>query len=104
MLTLTLLLLAVLIAIAWRDALRAREAANGVAIETCQRANVQFLDGTVAFSGMRPTRAAGGRFALRRSYVFDYTSDGVTRSQGFVVIRGDEIEAVGLAPDRSYVH
>jgi len=104
MITLILLLLVILTAIVWRAALRAREAANTIAIETCQRASVQFLDGTVAFAGMRPARGAGGRFVLRRSYVFDYTSDGVTRLQGFVVIRGDEIEAVGLAPDRSYVH
>jgi len=104
MLPLILLILVILVAIAWRAALRAREAANAIAIETCKRADVQFLDGTVAFAGLRPTRDGAGHIVLRRNYVFDYTADGVTRQQGFVVIRGDEIEAVGLAPDRGYVH
>jgi hypothetical protein len=44
-------------------------------------------------------RDASGRLTLRRSYVFDYTSDGVTRQQGFVILRGRDLEAVGLAPD-----
>jgi hypothetical protein len=31
--------------------------------------------------------------------VFDYTSDGVTRQQGFVILRGRDLEAVGLASE-----
>jgi hypothetical protein len=44
-------------------------------------------------------RDASGRLTLRRSYVFDYTSDGVTRQQGFVILRGRDLEAVGLASE-----
>jgi hypothetical protein len=33
-----------------------------------------------------------------RTYVFDYTENGVNRRQGFVVLRGLSLEAVGLAP------
>jgi len=40
--------------------------------------------------------SAGPRFALR-TYTFDYTSDGFERSQGFVVLAGQRLEAVGLA-------
>jgi hypothetical protein len=32
-----------------------------------------------------------------RTYTFDYTRDGFERSQGFVVLAGHRIEAVGLA-------
>ena len=46
------------------------------------------------------TATPGGRLTLRRSYVFDYTPDGVTRLQGFVILCGRDLEAVGLAPDR----
>jgi hypothetical protein len=81
----------------WQISLDAREAANRVAKDTCSRAVVQFLDGTVAFAGWRITRDAKGRRRLLRTYTFDYTSDGVEREQGFVVLAGLKIEAVGLA-------
>jgi len=88
----------------WYATLQAREYANRVAAETCRKLNVQFLDSTVAFTGLRPTRDTRGRMTLRRSYVFDYTEDGVTRRQGFVILRGRDLEAVGLAPDSRNVH
>jgi hypothetical protein len=88
----------------WYATLQAREYANRIAAETCHKLNVQFLDGTVAFTRLRPTRDSSGRMTLRRSYVFDYTHDGVTRQQGFVILRGHDLEAVGLAPDSRNVH
>lgn len=95
-----LLIAALLTAWAWYSTLRAREYANHVAADTCRKLNVQFLDGTVAFTRLKPVRDATGRLTLRRSYVFDYTPDGVSRQQGFVILRGRELEAVGLAPER----
>ena len=82
---------------AWQSSLDAREAANRVARETCSRAVVQFLDGTVAFAGFRLSRDSRGRRRLLRTYTFDYTSDGFERAQGFVVLAGRRLEAVGLA-------
>jgi hypothetical protein len=100
------LLLAVLTAIClaggyalWRNALDARETANRIAADTCSRAVVQLLDGTVAFAGLRLGRDRRGRRRLLRTYVFDYSRDGFERSQGFVVLAGGRPEAVGLAPD-----
>jgi hypothetical protein len=81
----------------WQIALDAREAANRIAKDTCSRAVVQFLDGTVAFAGFRLTRDARGRRRLLRTYTFDYTSDGFERAQGFIVLAGGRLEAVGLA-------
>jgi hypothetical protein len=82
----------------WHSALEAREAANRIAREACSRAVVQLLDETVAFSGFRLRRSSrGGRPRLLRTYTFDYTSDGFERSQGFVVMAGRHVEAVGLA-------
>lgn len=80
----------------WQTSLDAREAANRIAKDTCSRAVVQFLDGTVAFAGFRLSRGPGGR-RLLRTYTFDYTSDGFERSQGFIVLAGLQLEAVGLA-------
>jgi hypothetical protein len=85
----------------WQNSLDAREAANRIAAETCSRAVVQFLDGTVAFAGFRLIRDARGRRRLLRTYTFDYTSDGFERAQGFVVLAGNRLEAVGLAGNPS---
>ncbi len=85
----------------WQVALDAREAANRIARETCSRAVVQLLDDTVAFAGMRFTRDGQGKRCLLRTYTFDYTADGFERAQGFIVLSGRRVEAVGLAGDPS---
>ncbi|MDP9090143.1 MAG: DUF3301 domain-containing protein [Pseudomonadota bacterium] len=81
----------------WQVSLDTREAANRIARDTCSRAVVQLLDGTVAFAGFRLTRDASGKRRLLRTYTFDYTSDGFERAQGFIVLAGGRLEAVGLA-------
>jgi hypothetical protein len=85
----------------WQLSLDARAAANRIAKDTCSRAVVQLLDGTVAFAGFRLTRDSQGRRRILRTYTFDYTSDGFDRAQGFVVLAGQRLEAVGLAGSRS---
>jgi hypothetical protein len=82
---------------AWQLSMEAREAANEIAQDTCSRAVVQFLDGTVAFAGFRLQRDSRGKRRLLRTYTFDYTSDGVERAQGFVVLAGEKLQSVGLA-------
>ena len=81
----------------WEVSLDAREAANRIAKDTCSRAVVQFLDGTVAFAGFRLSRDSRGKRRLLRTYTFDYTSDGFERAQGFIVLAGQQLQAVGLA-------
>jgi hypothetical protein len=81
----------------WHWALDARETANRIARETCSRAVVQLLDGSVAFSGWRWERDGRGMRRLLRTYTFDYTRDGFERAQGFVVLAGGRVEAVGMA-------
>lgn len=88
----------VLVAWAWYANLAARELANEAASETCTRAGVQMLDGTVAFQGIRWLRPREGGPGLRRTYVFDYTEDGNSRRRGFVVLDGQRVEIVGLGP------
>lgn len=81
----------------WQASMDAREAANRIALDTCSRAVVQLLDGTVAFAGFTLRRDAGGRRRLLRTYTFDYTADGFERSSGFIVLCGLQLQAVGLA-------
>jgi hypothetical protein len=90
--------LAAVIALFWHSSLAARELANRVAAETCASANVQMLDGTVAFHRLRLVRGADAPLAWQRIYVFDYTEDGYSRRRGFVVLTGDMLDSVGLGP------
>jgi hypothetical protein len=80
----------------WHDSLGARESANAAAMEACQGTGAALLDGTVAFRRLEPVRVAGGSLQFRRTYVFDYTLDGVTRRQGFVVLTGRSVDSIGL--------
>jgi hypothetical protein len=94
------LLLALLAAAAfaafWHDTLGARERANDAARETCTTTGAALLDGTVAFNRLRFVRGPGGHPVLERTYLFDYSTDGVTRRQGFVVVAGGQVESIGL--------
>jgi hypothetical protein len=80
----------------WHDSLGARERANDAALDACRSTGAALLDGTVAFRRLEPVRVGGGPLQLRRTYVFDYTRDGSTREQGFVVLTGHRIDSVGL--------
>jgi len=80
----------------WHDSLGARERANDAAFDTCLGSGASLLDGTVSFRRLSAVRIAGGALRLRRTYVFDYTRDGNTRQQGFVVLTGHSVDSVGL--------
>lgn len=90
--------LAGLLGVFWQNSLGVRERANRAAQEACERMQLQFLDGTVAFARLSLARDAG-RLTLRRTYVFDYTASSIDRRQGFVTLLGQRIEAIGFAPD-----
>jgi hypothetical protein len=68
-------------------------------MQACERLSLQFLDGTVAFARLTIVRAATGRLAVRRTYVFDYTANSIERRQGFVVLTGLHVDSVGFAPE-----
>jgi len=93
------ILAAILFVWFWQNSLGARERANRAAIEACNRMNLQFLDGTVAFARLGVARNEQGRINLRRIYIFDYTATSIERRQGFVVLLGMRIESIGFEPD-----
>jgi hypothetical protein len=90
------LLAAAAFAAFWSDTLGARECANDAARETCTATGAALLDGTVAFNRLRLVRGPEGRPILERTYLFDYTTDGTTRRQGFVVVSGGRVDSIGL--------
>ncbi|HET9694813.1 MAG TPA: DUF3301 domain-containing protein [Steroidobacteraceae bacterium] len=83
-------------ALFWHDTLGARDLANDAARQTCASNGAALLDGTVAFHRLRVVRGDQGRAAFERTYLFDYSSDGVTRRQGWVVVCNRRVESVGL--------
>jgi hypothetical protein len=83
-------------ALFWHDSLGARDRANDAARETCSATGAALLEGTVSFHRLRVVRGDDGRPALERTYLFDYSNDGVTRRQGFVVVCRRRVESVGL--------
>jgi hypothetical protein len=85
-------------ALFWRANVEARTVANEAAYEACAEAGVQLLDGTVVFRSWRFTRGQDDRLGFRRHYVFDFSDDGVSRRQGFVTLRGRDVELIGLGP------
>jgi hypothetical protein len=93
-----LLVLLFAVAVFWQSAMQARDAANVAAREACNERGVQLLDGTVAFRQWKLQRGRDGRMGLQRTYVFDYSEDGETRRQGFVIVSGRRVEFVGLGP------
>jgi hypothetical protein len=96
---LVLLMAGAVVAWFWQDSLAARERANAAAIEACQRLSLQFLDGTVAFAGLKLIRGTESLFSFRRTYVFDYTANSIERRQGFVVLTGRRVDSIGYARD-----
>lgn len=88
----------VLVGWGWHASLAARELANRIATDTCTRAGVQLLDGTVSMLRLSLARPESGGLALRRTYVFDYSDDGYSRRRGFVVMTGLAVDSVGLEP------
>lgn len=84
----------------WQNSLAARESANEAALEACGRLGLQFLDGTVAFAHIALQRVGGGTMMFRRTYIFDYTADSISRRQGFVILVGHRVESVGFAQEQ----
>ncbi len=79
----------------WMNAARARELAVGISRAACHRERYQLLDDSVYLQrvGLRWT-PSGLRF--RRMYRFDYSVDGRLRETGYVLLIGNQLEAVHI--------
>lgn len=80
----------------WYDSLRARETMTKTCARICANMNLQFLDETVALARLRPARAANGRLAWRRLYVFEFSESGSDRWKGRALLNGRRVESVQL--------
>ena len=88
----------------WYDGLRAREAAFRAGRMACEQDHLLLLDETVVLESVRFDRDAGGRLRLRRRYAFEFSdpllAGGDNRRDGAVMMLGDRVESLTLAPFR----
>ena len=98
--SISLLGLLVLIAIGWfwLSSLRILGIARNAGKQACIKADVQFLDDTVASIGLGIARDDSGRRVLRRTYRFEFSETGNSRIEGKVIMLGDRIESVTMDP------
>ena len=82
----------------WVHAARARERAGAYVASACRDAGVQWLDGAVVLQRVELGRNAYGERCLCRTYVFEYCEDGASRRQGFLRLRGAELDWIGFGP------
>ena len=90
----------VLAAALFLDGLRVREAAIRIAREACREHGLQFLDYTVQGARTRLARDATGHTRLRRTFLFEFSDDGIGRRSGSVVMLGSTLESLQFEPYR----
>jgi hypothetical protein len=92
--SLALLLLIVLIVWIWLKSLTYRDIAVHTARDTCTHEGVQFLDGTVSLQKIKPFYVDIDHFGLKRTYVFDYSGDGLSRHRGCIILHNARIISI----------
>ena len=94
--SLVILFLVALLGWAWLTSLECRDMAVSAAKAACTAQGLQFLDGTVSFRKVRPYYLNIDDFGLRRTYVFDYSADGISRQTGCIVLKNKRMETLLL--------
>ncbi len=82
----------------WFDSMSALEVARNAGRQICSNANVQFLDDTVAGTGLALVRDESGSRVFRRTYRFEFSETGNSRLEGKVVLLGGRVESVTMEP------
>ena len=82
----------------WLSSIYVLETARKAGKQACLKADVQFLDDTVASIAIAVARNHTGRRALRRTYRFEFTETGNSRIEGKVIMLGDRVESVTMDP------
>ena len=70
--------------------------ARRIAEQHCSEYSLQLLDQSMVIRGFWPERKTNGRWDLRRTYHFEFTSTGDQRYQGVLVLLGMELQSIEL--------
>ncbi len=79
----------------WSDNLRSREQATRVGRRYCDHVGLQLLDDTVYLTRLTIGQSPQG-LSWRRTYRFEFSTDGEGRELGWIVLLGSRVESVGL--------
>ncbi|GEM_PF-385270 len=79
----------------WMNAARARELAVGISRAACNRERYQFLDDSVYLQRVALRWTPSG-LRFRRMYRFEYSENGRARDMGYVLLIGNQLEAVHI--------
>ena len=90
------LLIAGILFVYWWNSGRFKDRARSLAFNHCQQFGLQLLDQSMVIRGIWPERTASGNLALRRSYVFEFSSTGEQRYQGLLVLWGMNLKSIEL--------
>lgn len=84
----------------WLDGMRTKEIARQQGRHACNKAEVNFLDDTVAIKKVRLCRDGQGKLTIYREYQFEFASDGANRYRGEIIILGKKVKSIYLDPYR----
>ncbi len=96
MVSLLALLLIALVIWMWQASLHSHDIAVETARGCCRAQDLQLLDGTVSFSHITPYYRNRNDFGIRRTYLFEYSGDGINRQTGCVVMHNNTVDTVIL--------
>lgn len=84
----------------WLSERSAAEAAAQLGKLSCQHAGVQWLDQNVQLLRRKIRRRADGRLSWERTYTFEFSSDGINRAPGQLVLHGLKLVSF-YGPDKT---
>lgn len=84
----------------WFNALKANEIALAAATAHCHAMEVQMLDDYVALNGVLLKVNKAGKVQLQRLFLFEFSSTGLERYNGTVLMLGRRVESIYMDPYR----
>lgn len=66
------------------------------ALQHCRQLGLQLLDQSMVIRGYWPVRLGNGRWLIRRTYQFEFTSTGQQRYRGSLVLFDKKLDSIAL--------
>lgn len=96
LLDLLLIALPLILVRLWWTGSRAHELAIGHAKTACRQQQLQFLDQTVARTGVKLSRDSSGAKCLMREYRFEFTDSGQFRDTATLTMHGHRLGSINF--------
>jgi hypothetical protein len=77
--------------------------ARAAAKRHCDKEGIQLLDQNVILKQVTMCRSSNTLFALRRKYIFEFSSIGDYRYKGVIIMRGHYVENIELEPFKTMI-